>query len=87
MLKEAELFCEADLPGMQFSIEGVSVLIHFIRVDHEGDESMCPKYLVACSLLDITRGFEFDYDLNVRAGAAAVEATAAAPDAAPDANM
>jgi hypothetical protein len=45
MLKEAELFCQADLPGMQFSIEGVSVLIHFIRVDHEGDESMCPKVL------------------------------------------
>ena len=40
---EAELFCEADLLGMQFSIEGVSVFIHFIRVDHEGDESMCPK--------------------------------------------
>ncbi len=51
MLKEAELFCEADLPGMQFSIEGVSVLIHFIRVDHEGDESMCPKYLVAAHCL------------------------------------
>ena len=50
MLKEAELFCEADLPGMQFSIEGVSVFIHFIRVDHEGDESMCPKKLVAYSL-------------------------------------
>jgi hypothetical protein len=64
MLKEAELFCQADLPGMQFSIEGVSVLIHFIRVDHEGDESMCPKYLVACSLLDITRGFDFDCNLN-----------------------
>ena len=43
MLKETELFCEADLLGMQFSIEGVSVFIHFIRVDHEGDESMCPK--------------------------------------------
>ncbi len=48
---------------------------------------MPQRYLVACSLLDITRGFEFDYDLNVRAGAAAVEATVAAPDAAPDANM
>ena len=43
MFKETELFCEADLLGMQFSIEGVSVFIHFIRVDHEGDESMCPK--------------------------------------------
>jgi hypothetical protein len=41
MLKEAKLHCEAGLPGMQFSIEGVSVFIRFIRVDHEGDESMC----------------------------------------------
>ena len=47
MLKEAELFSEADLLGMQFPIEGVSVFIHFIRVDHEGDESMCPKLLAA----------------------------------------
>ena len=64
MLKEAELFCEADLPGMQFSIEGVSVFIHFIRVDHEGNESMCPEKLVACLLPDITRGFDFDCNLN-----------------------
>ena len=64
MLKEAELFCEADLLGMQFSIEGVSVFIHFIRVDHEGDESMCPKQLVACSLTVITRDFDFGCNLN-----------------------
>ena len=43
MLKETELFCEAGLPGMLFSIVGVSVFVPFIRVDHEGDESMCPK--------------------------------------------
>ena len=43
ILKETELFFEADLTGMQFSIEGVGVFIPFIRVDHEGDESMCPK--------------------------------------------
>ena len=43
MLKEAELLCEAGLSGMLFSIEGVGVFIPFIRVDHEGDESMCPK--------------------------------------------
>ena len=65
----------------------MQTLSHFIRVDHVGDESMCPKYLVVCSLIDITRGFEFDYNLNVRSGAAAVEFTAAAPDATPDANM
>lgn len=47
MLKEAELFCEAGLLGMQFSIVGVSVFVPFIRVDHEGDESMCPKLLAA----------------------------------------
>ena len=47
MLKEAELFCEAGLPGMLFSIVGVSVFVPFIRVDHEGDESMCPKLLAA----------------------------------------
>ena len=39
MLKEAELFCEAGLPGMLFSIVGVSVFVPFIRVDHEGDET------------------------------------------------
>ncbi len=45
MLKESELFCKEDLSGIQFSIEteGVSVFIPFIRVDHEGDESIYPK--------------------------------------------
>jgi hypothetical protein len=47
MFKEAELFCEAGLPGMLFSIVGVSVFVPFIRVDHEGDESMFPKLLEA----------------------------------------
>ncbi len=41
------------------------MFIHFIRVDHEGDESMCPKKLVVYSLSDITRGFDFDCNLNV----------------------
>ena len=43
VLKETELFCEAGLPGMLFSIVGVSVFVPFIRVDHEGDESIYPK--------------------------------------------
>jgi hypothetical protein len=78
---------ESDLPGMHFSINGVSVFIPFIRVDYEGEEAIGPKWLVPCSPPVLADGYEFDYNLNVRAGAAAVEATAAAPDAAPDANM
>ena len=49
---------------MQFSIEGVSVFIPFIRVDHEGEEWMCPKQLGACSLPFFTRGSDFDCNLN-----------------------
>jgi len=82
---------ESDLPGMQFSINGVSVFIPFIRVDYEGEEAIGPKWLVPCAPPVLADGYEFDYNLNRnlnrRAGAAAVEATAAAPDAAPDANM
>ena len=43
--------------------------------------------MVPCAPPVLADGYEFDYNLNRRAGAAAVEATAAAPDAAPDANM
>ena len=39
---------EADLPGMHFSIDDDSVIIPFIGVDHEGDESIGPKWLVSC---------------------------------------
>ena len=76
---------------MQFSINGVSVFIPFIRVDYEGEEAIGPKWLVPCAPPVLYDGCEFDYNLNRnlnrRAGAAAVEATAAAPDAAPDTNM
>ena len=72
---------ESDLPGMHFSINGVSVFILFIRVDYDGEEVIGPKWLVPCSPPVLADGYEFDYNLNVRAEAAAVETTAAAPDA------
>jgi hypothetical protein len=64
---------------MNFTINGVSVFLPFIRVDYDGRRRLVPPVLAD--------GYEFDYNLNLRAGAAAVEATAAAPDTAPDANM
>ena len=73
--------------GNALYYHGVSVILPFIRVDYDGEEAIGPKWLVPCSPPVLADGYEFDHILNVRAGAAAVEATAAAPDAAPDANM
>ena len=72
---------ESDLPGMHFSIKGVGVFIPFIRVDYDGEEVIGPKWVVPCSPPVLADGYEFDYNLNVCAEAAAVETTAAAPDA------
>ena len=40
MLKEAELFCEAGLPGMLFSIVGVSVFVPFSQRVQEAMSNM-----------------------------------------------
>ena len=72
---------------MQFSINGVSVFLPFIRVDYDGEEAVGPKCLVPCSPPVLVDGYEFDYNLNLRAGTATVETTEAAPDTAPDAIM
>jgi hypothetical protein len=58
---------------MHFSINGVNVFLPFIRVDYEGEETIGPKWLVPCSPPLLADGYEFDYNLNLHAGAVVVE--------------
>jgi hypothetical protein len=70
---------ESDLPGIHFSINGVSVFLPFIRVDYDGEEVIGPKWLVPCSPSVLVDDYEFDYNLNVYVQVDAVATTAVAP--------